>query len=164
MNTSTLNLSFLICSSFLVALLLSVYPLPMECRWWRPEFVLMVAIYWVVVLPFNISLTALCALGLFQDLLEATPFGQHSLGIIVVAYLCLFSYQRLRNFNVIKQMLAMLVMISIAQLTDNWVQGMAGRPLAGISFIYAAISSAICWPLVRFLLVFSGQKLRVFQQ
>lgn len=164
MHTSTLNLYFLICASFLVALLLSVYPLPMEWRWWRPEFVLMVAIYWVVVMPFNISLATLCGLGLFQDLLESTPFGQHSLGIIVVAYLCLFSYQRLRNFNLAKQMLAMFAMISIAQLTDNWVQGMAGRQLAGMSFIYAAISSALVWPLVRFLLVFSGQKLRVLQQ
>jgi rod shape-determining protein MreD len=164
MHTSTLNLYFLMCASFLVALLLSVYPLPMEWRWWRPEFVLMVAIYWVVVMPFSISLATLCGLGLFQDLLESTPFGQHSLGIIVVAYLCLFSYQRLRNFNLAKQMLAMFAMIAIAQLTDNWVQGMAGRPLAGMSFIYAAISSALAWPLVRFLLVFSGQKLRVFQQ
>lgn len=164
MHTSTLNLYFLMCASFLVALLLSVYPLPMEWRWWRPEFVLMVAIYWVVVMPFSISLATLCGLGLFQDLLESTPFGQHSLGIIVVAYLCLFSYQRLRNFNLAKQMLAMFAMISIAQLTDNWVQGMAGRQLAGLSFIYAAISSALTWPLVRFLLVFSGQKLRVFQQ
>jgi rod shape-determining protein MreD len=164
MHTSALNLYILMVTSFLMALLLSVYPLPMEWRWWRPEFVLMVAIYWVVILPFTISLTSLCALGLFQDLLEGTPFGQHSLGIILVCYFCLFSYQRLRNFNLIKQMLAMFVMISIAQLTDNWVQGMAGRPLAGISFIYSAIASALCWPLVRFLLVSSGHKLRVFQQ
>jgi rod shape-determining protein MreD len=163
MQTSALNLYVLLVSSFLTALLLSIYPLPMECRWWRPEFVLMVAVYWIIAFPFNISLVALCLLGLFQDLLEAVPFGQHSLGIIVVAYICLFSYQRVRNFNLVKQMVSIFVMITIAQLTDNWVQGMAGRPLAGISFIYAAFSSALVWPVVRYSLDFFGNKLRVFE-
>jgi rod shape-determining protein MreD len=163
MQTSALNLYILLTLSFLTALLLSVYPLPMECRWWRPEFVLILAIYWIIALPFNISLVALCLLGLFQDLLEGVPFGQHSLGIIVVAYLCLFSYQRIRNFNLVKQMISVFIMITIAQLTDNWVQGMAGRPLAGISFIYAAFTSALAWPIARYSLDFFGNKLRVFE-
>jgi rod shape-determining protein MreD len=163
MQTSTLNLYILLVLSFLAALLLSIYPLPMECRWWRPEFVLMVAIYWIIAFPFSISLVALCILGLFQDLLEGVPFGQHSLGIIVVAYLCLFSYQRVRNFNLVKQMISVFIMITIAQLTDNWVQGMAGRPLAGVSFIYAAFMSALTWPIIRYSLDFFGNKLRVFE-
>jgi len=163
MQASAFNLYILLTFSFLVALLLSIYPLPMECRWWRPEFVLMVAIYWIIALPFNMSLVALCLLGLFQDLLEGVPFGQHSLGIIVVAYICLLFYRRARNFNLLKQMVAVFVMITIAQLTDNWVQSMAGRPLVGISFIYAAFTSALVWPGVRYSLDFFGNKLRVFQ-
>jgi rod shape-determining protein MreD len=163
MGTSKMNLYLLIGFSLLAALLLSIYPLPMEYRWWRPEFVLMVAIYWILAFPFSISLVSLCLLGLFQDLLEGVPFGQHSLGIIVVAYICLFSYQRVRNFNLAKQMIAVFIMITIAQLTDNWVQGMAGRPLAGINFIYAALTSGLAWPLVRYLLNFFGNKLRVFE-
>lgn len=161
MPAPSLNLYFLLFASFFLALLLSVYPLPMEYRWWRPEFVLIVAIYWIIAMPFTISLLALCALGLFQDLLEGVPFGQHSLGFIVVSYLCLFSYQRVRNFNLLKQMVSIFIMISFAQVTDNWVQGMAGRPLAGMHFIYAAISSAIAWPLVRYLLDYCGHKLHV---
>ncbi len=161
MQTSSLNLYLLLVSSFLMALLLSVYPLPMECRWWRPEFVLLVAIYWIIAMPFNISLLALCGLGLFQDLLEGVPFGQHSLGLIVVSYFCLFSYQRVRNFNWLKQSISVLVMVTVAQLTDNWVQGMAGRPLAGIHFVFSAISSAIAWPLVRYLLDYLANKMRV---
>lgn len=163
MQTSRFNLYLLLALSFLVALIMSVYPLPMEGRWWRPEFVLMVAVYWIIAFPFSISLVALCLLGLFQDLLEGVPFGQHSLGIVVVAYLCLFSYQRVRNFNTLKQMISLFIMITIAQLTDNWVQGMAGRPLAGISFIYPAFTSALFWPVIRYSLDFFGNKLRVFE-
>ena len=75
MLSPQLNLYLIIAASFLVALILSVYPLPMDMRWWRPEFVLVVAIYWIFFMPLTVSFTLLCALGLFQDLLEGVPFG-----------------------------------------------------------------------------------------
>ncbi|WP_062066740.1 rod shape-determining protein MreD [Cellvibrio sp. OA-2007] len=147
MLSPQLNLYFIVALSFVAALILSVYPLPMDMRWWRPEFVLVVAIYWIFFMPLTISFTLLCALGLFQDLLEGVPFGQHSLGLIIVAYICILSYQRVRNFSIGRQSAWIFVLVGIAQLTDNWVQGMAGRQLSGIQFLYPAITSALLWPV-----------------
>ncbi|HCS65588.1 MAG TPA: rod shape-determining protein MreD [Cellvibrio sp.] len=147
MLSPQLNLYFIIVVSFLVALILSVYPLPMDMRWWRPEFVLVVAIYWIFFMPLTVSFTLLCALGLFQDLLEGVPFGQHSLGLVIVAYICILSYQRVRNFSIWRQSAWIFVLVGIAQLTDNWVQGMAGRPLSGVQFLYPALTSALLWPV-----------------
>lgn len=141
------NLYLIMAISLIVALILSVYPLPMDMRWWRPEFVLVVAIYWIFFMPLTVSFTFLCALGLFQDLLEAVPFGQHSLGLVIVAYICILSYQRVRNFSIWRQSAWIFVLVGIAQLTDNWVQGMAGRPLSGVQFLYPAFTSALIWPL-----------------
>ena len=143
MLSPQLNLYVVIALSFLVSLVLSVYPLPMDMRWWRPEFVLIVAIYWIFFMPLTVSFTLLCALGLFQDLLEGVPFGQHSLGLVIVAYICILSYQRVRNFSIWRQSGWIFVLVGIAQLTDNWVQGMAGRPLSGIQFLYPAFTSAL---------------------
>jgi rod shape-determining protein MreD len=147
MPAMRLNLYFAIVISFLIALVLSVYPLPMNLRWVRPEFVLLVAIYWIFVMPLTVSFSLLCLLGLFQDLLEGVPFGQHSLGLVIVAYICILSYQRVRNFSIWRQSAWVFVLVGIAQLTDNWVQGMAGRPLSGIQFLYPAITSALMWPM-----------------
>lgn len=147
MLSPQLNLYFIVALSFLVALVLSVYPLPMDMRWWRPEFVLVVAIYWIFFMPLTVSFTLLCALGLFQDLLEGVPFGQHSLGLVIVAYICILSYQRVRNFSIWRQSGWIFVLVGIAQLTDNWVQGMAGRPLSGVQFLYPALTSALLWPV-----------------
>lgn len=138
-----------IAASFVVALLLSVFPMPFGLLWWRPEFVLLVAIYWVLALPLSISLVFICALGLFQDLLESVPFGQHSLGLVLVAYICLLSYPRVRNFPLWKQTGWVFVLVGMAQMTDNWVQSMAGQQLSGLAFLYPAITSALCWPLCR---------------
>lgn len=147
MLSPQLNLYFIIALSFLAALVLSVYPLPMDMRWWRPEFVLVVAIYWIFFMPLTVSFALLCVLGLFQDLLEGVPFGQHSLGLVIVAYICILSYQRVRNFSIGRQSAWIFVLVGIAQLTDNWVQGMAGRPLSGIQFLYPALTSALLWPV-----------------
>jgi rod shape-determining protein MreD len=148
-ETSSLNLILTLSVAMLAALLLSIYPLPMEWRWWRPEFVLLVAIYWVFLTPLNVSFLALCCVGLFQDLLEGVAFGQHGLGLVIVAYISMLSYQRVRNFSLPKQTGWVFVLVGIAQLTDNWVQGMAGRPLAGLEFLYPALTSAILWPLLQ---------------
>src|SRR5690606_13733584 len=147
MSATRLNLYLVVVISFLIALVLSVYPLPMNLRWVRPEFVLLVAIYWIFAMPLTVSFSLLCLLGLFQDLLEGVPFGQHSLGLVIVAYICILSYQRVRNFSIWRQSAWVFVLVGIAQLTDNWVQGMAGRPLSGIQFLYPAITSALMWPL-----------------
>ena len=147
MLSPQLNLYLIVALSFVVALILSVYPLPMDMRWWRPEFVLVVAIYWIFFMPLTISFTLLCVLGLFQDLLEGVPFGQHSLGLVIVAYICILSYQRVRNFSIGRQSAWIFVLVGIAQLTDNWVQGMAGRQLSGIQFLYPALTSALLWPV-----------------
>jgi rod shape-determining protein MreD len=142
----------LIVISFALGLLLTVYPLPMEWRWWRPEFVLLLAIYWISVFPLTISLVFLCGVGLYQDLLEGVPFGQHSLAIILVAYICLMSYQRVRNFALWKEACWVLVLVALAQLPGNWVQTMAGRPIAGLWFLAPALSSALVWPVLRLVL------------
>lgn len=141
-----------ILASFAVALVLAVYPLPLECRWWRPEFVLLVAIFWISVFPLTISLFFLCFVGLYQDLLEGVPFGQHSLSLVIVAYICILSYQRVRNFAIWKEAGWIFVLVGLAQLPGNWVQSMSGRPMSGLVFLAPAFSSALVWPLVKMLL------------
>jgi rod shape-determining protein MreD len=140
---------FVIAGTFLVALLLAVYPLPTILRWWRPEFVLLVAIYWISVFPLSMSLVFLCGVGLFQDLLEAAPLGQHGLSLVIVAYICIQSYQRVRNFALWKEACWVFLLVSLAQLPANWVQGMAGRPLSGVFFLATSLTSALVWPLLR---------------
>jgi len=143
------NNYFIVALSFFLALVLAIYPLPLDWRWWRPEFVLLLAIYWISVFPLTMSLFLLCGLGLFEDLLEGVPLGEHSLSMIIVAYICILSYQRVRNFPLWKEAGWVFVLVGLAQLPGNWVQSMAGRPLAGILFLAPALTSALIWPLVR---------------
>lgn len=151
----------IITATFLVALVLAVYPLPLDWRWWRPEFVVLVAIYWIFTIPLRTSLVLLCILGLFQDLLEGVPLGQHGLALVIVAYICLLSYQRVRNYPLWQQSCWVFVLVGIAQLTDNWVQAMNGRPLSGIVFLYPAFASACFWPICYLILEWLRRHYRI---
>lgn len=151
----------LIFATLTVAMLLSVFPLPLPLRWWRPEFVLMIVIYWIYVLPLHISLLALCTLGIFQDVLEGTPFGQHGLSLVIVAYVCLLSYQRVRNYSLWQQSCWVFVLIGIAQLIDNWVQAISGRPVSGLEFLLPAFASACTWPLCFLTLEYLRRRYRI---
>jgi|SRR5690606_13773977 rod shape-determining protein MreD len=133
--------------TLVLAMLLSVYPLPLALRWWRPEFVLMMVIYWIYTAPVRTSLLGLCVLGFFLDVLEGVPFGQHGLSLIIIAYVCILSYQRVRNYSVGQQSCWVFVLIGISQLTDNWVQAISGRPVSGLEFLLPAFASACFWPV-----------------
>ncbi|MGN0920806.1 MAG: rod shape-determining protein MreD [Cellvibrio sp.] len=149
MRETPIVLWLVVTLSVVAALLLAIFPLPLDWQWWRPEFVLLIVIYWVVTLNTGVSLLGLCLLGLFQDVLESVPLGQHGLSVILIAYLCLLSYQRVRKFSVIKQCAWVFVLVGVAQLSDNWVQGMAGHELSGLNFLKPAVASALVWPFLK---------------
>ncbi len=148
MDPLVLHSRLMIGATFMVALLLEVLPLPQEWRWWRPEFVLLMAIYWTFTLPHRISLMLLMGLGLFLDVLEGSPLGQNALTLLIVCYICMQSYQRVRNYTRWQQCCWVFILIGIGQLIDNWVQSMIGRPLSGFQFLYPALISALLWPLL----------------
>jgi len=131
----------------LVALLLAVYPLPLEWRWARPSVLLLLVIYWSVTLPGRTSLTLVWCLGLLEDLITGAPLGQHALGMVIVTFICLQTYQRVRNYGVWQQTGWIFVLVGISQLTANWVYTMSGTKAPGLYFLLPAVTSALLWPL-----------------
>jgi len=147
----------MIAVSFVFALMLAVFPVSIEVRWVRPEFVALLSIYWAMYLPHRIGPGVLWVLGILQDVVEGTPLGLHALGLVVIAYICLLSYQRLRNFETWQQAFWVFVLVGIHQLFGNWVHSLSGNDAPVFLFLLPAFSSALCWPVLVFLL----DKLRI---
>lgn len=139
---------FIIWLSFLIALLLMIFPLGRESGWLRPEFVPMLVIYWVLVMPQQSSLLFIWGLGCCQDLLEGVMLGQHAMALMVVAYVCLLSYQRMRNYTLWHQTFFVFVLVGLYQLVDNWVHSLQGHAAQNLIFLMPAFTSALMWPLL----------------
>ena len=138
----------LIFISFVVALILSTFPLPYEWRVWRPEFVALLVVYWTMHCPeyFGILMGWLC--GLAYDIVELAPLGYNSLGLLIIAYISHLSYQRIRNYAVWQQAVWTFVLVGIYQLFCHWVNSFMQRSIEFTDFLYATTITAFLWPLL----------------
>jgi len=134
--------------TFIIALLLTVIPLPDWARYVRPDWVGLVLIYWCMALPERVGVATGWFTGLMVDLLTGTLLGQHALSLTVVAYITLKFHLRLRLVPVWQQSLTVLVLLVLHQLLALWISRIIGRPGAPWFFWMPSVLGMIIWPLV----------------
>ncbi|MFT5014250.1 MAG: rod shape-determining protein MreD [Patiriisocius sp.] len=155
---------WIIIVSFFVAMIFAVITLPnlspLEFGFLRPDWVLLVLIYWVIALPQRVGILTGWVLGLMMDILLGTLLGQHAVVFMVIAYVAANLYQRLRMFAVWQQSLVVLVLVGIAQLLSFWIESLVGPNDWSLWMLMPAVMSALVWPwmflLLRFLRRFFG--------
>jgi len=140
---------WIITVTFLLAALLTVLPLPEWMESYRPEWVALVVIYWVMALPDRIGLFTAWISGFFLDVVEGSLLGMNALALALVAYLALSLYQRMRMFTAVQQSSTVLILVGIHQLLSFWVLTANSQNTApNLIFMISALSSAIVWPFV----------------
>ncbi len=154
----------LVLTTLCLALLLDIYPLPFDYQIFRPQFVLLVVIYWINILPQSTSMTLLLLLGLVQDIVIGSPLGQHPLMLMVVGYLCLRTYRRARHFARWQGALWVFFLVVLAQLLAYWVQSLLGRAFVAAEFMIPALASASVWPLLSLILDTLRRRHRIARQ
>lgn len=134
--------------TFLVALVLSVVPMPAPFDAGRPMWLAMVVAYWVMALPHRVGLLTAWVAGLATDVLFGELFGQNALVLVLVAWLILLLYQRIRRFPLWQQSLVMLPVLGIAQMVALWLSSLAGNRPPTLLYLLPAVISALLWPWV----------------
>jgi rod shape-determining protein MreD len=134
--------------TFLVALLLTIMPLPEWLRVLRPDWVGLVLIYWCMAMPERVGVVSGWLSGLVVDLLTGAVLGQHALALAVVAWLTIRLHQRMRLYPIMQQAGTVLVLLVLHQLLALWISRFTGRP--GVDWHYWAPSfiGMLAWPLV----------------
>jgi rod shape-determining protein MreD len=143
---SPLALYILILLSYLVALLVAVFPLPQELAVLRPELICLLVLYWVMFAPELVGVTVAFFAGLLQDIVEGTVWGAHAVALALLAYICLASYQRIRNYSEWHQALWIFVFVGTHQVLVNWAQGLAGYQASIAYMLVPTVITALCWP------------------
>ncbi|MAM71689.1 MAG: rod shape-determining protein MreD [Gammaproteobacteria bacterium] len=149
-NTQSL---WVILATFVVAALLLVLPLPGWLDYYRPEWMALVLIYWVMALPHRVGLISAWVLGFFVDVLEDSLLGLNGLVLALVAYMALSLYRRLRMFTMLQQSSTVFILVGLHQLVSFWVLTVSNQNTSpNLMFLVSAFSSALVWPLVFYLL------------
>src|SRR3990167_4514568 len=87
--------------SLLIAMLLTVLPLPTWANWARPQWVFLVLLFWVMVRPSRVGVGS----AFTVDLLMGTFLGQHALAYSIVSYILIKFHPQLRAFPMWQQIL-----------------------------------------------------------
>ena len=135
--------------SLVFAGVLAIVPIPLWLALWRPDWIALTLIYWVIALPHRIGMVAAWLVGLLVDVLEGTLLGLHAIVLMMSAYIALTLYQRLRMFTPLQQSLTILMLIGAGQLLIFWVQAATGQNTAdNLAIVISSMTSALLWPLV----------------
>ncbi|KAF1055922.1 MAG: Rod shape-determining protein MreD [Pseudomonas delhiensis] len=153
---------WLIWLSLLVALLLSVAPMPAFTEIGRPLWLAMFLTFWVLFAPERVGLTTAWVFGLAEDVLDGTLLGHNALILGLIVFLVLSLHQRLRMFPVWQQCLVLMVIFGLAQLVQLWLNALTGNRPPTLFFLLPALVSGLLWPWVYAALRGLGRRLKVF--
>jgi len=137
--------------TLLLALLLTAVRLPAGTpeilAWLRPEWGAIVLLYWVMAVPQQVGMLTAWVMGLLVDSLTGTLLGLHALGFVLVAFVGLSLYERLRMYSLFQQALIVFVAIALARLLGFWVDVLTRGTDWTLMILLPALTSALLWPL-----------------
>ncbi|MHB1675958.1 MAG: rod shape-determining protein MreD [Sulfuriferula sp.] len=134
-----------IVASLFIAFLLDLSPWPVEYLWLRPDFLLLVTLYWVIYQPNHLGIGTAWLLGLLLDLSDGGWLGQHALAYAVTVFVLLLVQRRMFNFPPWQQALPILVLLLIEQLICILVATFVGDTHYALAFFAAIITGTACW-------------------
>ncbi|MCJ8316724.1 rod shape-determining protein MreD [Idiomarina sp.] len=139
--------------TYIIALTLMVMPMPATFDVFRPDWVTLVMLYWIIALPHRVSIGTALILGVLSDVLLGSVVGVHALGMVVVAYLAARNFQRLRNFALIQQAVVIAVLILLKRFIVFEANVFLHDAEFTLSYFWPVLTSAVFWlwvfPLLR---------------
>jgi len=138
----------LLYASAVVALLLSVVPLPEVLRWVRPDFLLLIVIWFALTAPRAGGLLFAFVAGLALDAFRGVVLGQHALAFVVVGYVVHRFHLRVRMFTLVQQSLFVLALLWLYQFLLFWIDGVTGHPVTDWARWLPVLTGAALWPVL----------------
>ena len=134
--------------SLLVALILTILPLPIWMMWVSPPWILLVLIYWVLHDSYRVGVGMAWGMGMLMDLLCGTLLGEHALALTIVIYIVLRMRMRLCMYPLLQQGASIFCFTLLYLFILYTIQGFLNAAPGSALYWVAALSSLLCWPWV----------------
>lgn len=134
------------------ATVFQIMPLPAVVEQWRPDWLLLVMIYWAMALPYRYNILTAWFMGVMLDILMGAHLGIRALAMSLVVYVVVLHCQKLRTFPVWQQSVIMACLVCVYHLAIFWLQFIVGDVHFTMDLFLPALSCLIIWPWVFWLL------------
>ena len=142
----TIASRLIILLTFLVALMASIMPLPLSVDAFRPDWVLVVLLYWSLALPSRVNVISAWVMGFILDVLLGSTLGVHAGAMAISVYIVAGNFQKIRNFSVWQQALIVGVLSALYHLIVFWLQRFLTDAVFLPSYLYPVFTTIILWP------------------
>lgn len=134
--------------SLLAGLLLNLLPWHGTALSWRPDFLLVVLLYWAVQEPRSIGQGTGFFLALVMDVADSALLGQHALSYVVAIFLAQVLRLRILQLTRAEQALHVAGILFLAQVVTLLLNSMMGREFPGLALLIAPVLGGLLWPVV----------------
>jgi rod shape-determining protein MreD len=131
----------------LLALFLSVVPLPGWVDAARPAFLVLTVLYWSIAVPRAGGLTLGWISGLALDTFHGSILGQHALALVFVTYIAVREHQKIRSKPVFQQSLIVMGLLLLYEFVVFAIDGWTGHVVFGPLRWVQILTGGILWPL-----------------
>jgi len=143
----------------IVALLLCGIPLPHALDLLRPDWLLLVVIWFALTAPATNGLVYAWAAGLGLDAFHGLVLGENALAFVVVGYLVQHLHLRLRMVPTVQQALSVMSLLALYQFLLFWIDGVTGHAVTSWVRWLPVVTGALVWPPVSAILGhFAGRR------
>lgn len=145
------NLRLRLTLGFIIALILSILPMPELIVDFRPPWVLLLVLYIEYFLPGNFNQITLLFVGLLLDVLFATIIGEHSFALLLVTWIASTKSRRFQFFSMMQQIFLIGFFCLLYQAIISLITALLGFHYNLFMPLASAGVGMFLWPWIRLL-------------
>lgn len=138
--------------TLLLALIATIIPMPLSVDAFRPDWVLVVLIYWCLALPSRVNVITAWIIGFILDVLLGSVLGIHAAALAIAVFIIAENFQKIRNFSIWQQSIIVGVVAALYHLLVFWMQRFLTDVVFLPSYLYPVITTIVLWPWALLLL------------
>ena len=142
----------LVLLTMILAMLLSMVPVPEVLALFKPYWVALVIIYWSLETRHTISLGGAFLVGLLLDVMSGSLMGLHALSLVIIVFLVQRFRSRLRFFPPWQQALSVLGLLVNDRIILMWITMLLGEPTPTWEYWLPPLIGMALWPWIFLLL------------
>lgn len=133
------------------ALILQFIPMSGDWVFWKPNFLLLMMIAWMLYFPDQYGIEFAVIIGIFADFIFVSTLGFHILIFSICGLILIFFHRIVVYLQLIHRVTLVFLMILLAEFIGAAIDSSIDKQLSIKGVLLLAIISAICWiPLDKF--------------
>ena len=140
--------------TLLIALLCQLFPWVGQGIIFRPDFVLVVVLYWLLRAPHLCNVGTAWVAGLLVDLATGSLLGQHALSFTITAFIGLSYQRRLVLFNTWQLAGYVIALLTLERVLMLLLKLFAGNENPSWHYLWPILTGLLLWQMM--ILIFGG--------